>query len=76
MIEVEYTTINKKVINEPLDIINGCHVGKGAPTHTHDLTMLLCLDSRKTGCPYNLHINIDTQYMSLRQSYCLWSYKK
>ena len=57
-------------------------IGKGNPKlgcnndNSLPISMELCADARKDGCPYYVKIIIDTEYLSFDQGFCGWNFKK
>ena len=46
------------------------------PKNTIPIQLHLCADSRSSECPYVVEIKIDTKYISFKQKFCGYKYKK
>ena len=49
---------------------------KGVPNNTIPVQLHLCADSRSSECPYVVEIKIDTEWISFKQKFCGYKYKK
>lgn len=48
----------------------------GKPWHSMLTEMYSCSDSRKEECPYALTINVQTEYVLINKTYCLYMHRK
>ena len=46
------------------------------PNHSIPIELRICADARKDQCPYCIVINIDNAYISFKQCFCGYQFRK
>jgi hypothetical protein len=52
------------------------HMRGGIPNHAMPAEVHICADGRKEECPYSVVVETDTDYVSFRQCFCGYMFRK